>query len=718
MLLKIITALAIFLSALTASGQTWIGGTVTSAKGVPVDGANVFIAGSIEGASTDSAGRFRFSTAQTGTVTLGVSYIGYKDYQLTANVTAMAALSIVLSAQDKSLGEIVIRASSFSLGKTRTLEKMDALDVVMTGSSNGDIYGALQSLPGTQKVGEDGKLYIRGGENRETQTFIDGMHVLEPYTSTAQDMPSRGRFSPFLFDGINFSLGGYESEYGQALSAVLPMDTKDVAASSKLGVNVSPLSMGGGGSLAFPKSSLSANVTYTNLGLYNKVFPDAYTWQSPYQNLSAEAQYKAGFGATGIFKLYTGYDRTTFTRRFADTLNNIPTRDFNLNQDNYYVNATVRSQTKNNYHLFLGAALSYINNRYANADFQNDEYRESENELHIKARVDKSISRVYKISGGLEAYLNGYGNYYRDTLGRQVQHLYTNYNLYAAYIDNQFRIVHGLYGNVSGRLEYAGFNKAWNAAPRLSLNYIGDRFQVSAIYGKYYQTPDNTILVSAHSHLKQELATHYILGASYDFKGKLIKAELYYKDYSDLHLLQEDQYTSGGYGKSTGFDLYLSDETSFKNLKYNISYSYNDSKRLYDNFSILSTPLFATKHNARFSVKYLVSPLKTYIGVSNTYASGRPYINPNISPYVNSTDKYYYSLDVNLTFLLSKKVILYTSASNITGRTNTYGYTYAAAPDNKGIYRGAPVTASRNRFFYIGLFISLKNNSAYDVSSF
>lgn len=68
----------------------------------------------------------------------------------------------------------------------------------MTGSSNGDIMGALQSLPGTQKVGEDGKLYIRGGDSNELGTYIDGMHVFSPYTANAQDTPSRGRFSPFI----------------------------------------------------------------------------------------------------------------------------------------------------------------------------------------------------------------------------------------------------------------------------------------------------------------------------------------------------------------------------------------------------------------------------------------------------------------------------------------------------------------------------------------
>ena len=31
---------------------------------------------------------------------------------------------------------------------------------------------------------------------------------------------------------------------------------------------------------------------------------------------------------------------------------------------------------------------------------------------------------------------------------------------------------------------------------------------------------------------------------------------------------------------------------------------------------------------------------------------------------------------------------------------------------------GTPITASRDRFLYIGIFVSLKNNKAYDISNF
>jgi hypothetical protein len=94
-------------------------------------------------------------------------------------------------------------------------------------------------------------------------------------------MPVRGRFSPFLFKGINYSLGGYNSEYGQALSSVLPMETKDFVANNKFGISLSRFSIGAGGTNCWSKGSLSFNSDFMNMGAYNQVFPHKIDWINP-----------------------------------------------------------------------------------------------------------------------------------------------------------------------------------------------------------------------------------------------------------------------------------------------------------------------------------------------------------------------------------------------------------------------------------------------------
>ena len=215
------------------AAQTTISGVVTDGR-EPLASANVFIIGTIDGYLTDSLGRFSFTTSKTGEVTLKATFIGYEDYTLTVDVSQLSHLTIRMSERATSINEVVVTASTFSFGKSENFKTMDALDVVMAGNSCGDIVAALQTLPGTQMVGENGKLYVRGGESDECQTFINGMHVLVPYSTNTKNTAVRGRFSPFMFKGINFSLGGYSGEYGQALSAVLPMETTDAATSDLL----------------------------------------------------------------------------------------------------------------------------------------------------------------------------------------------------------------------------------------------------------------------------------------------------------------------------------------------------------------------------------------------------------------------------------------------------------------------------------------------------
>jgi hypothetical protein len=51
------------------------------------------------------------------------------------------------------------------------------IDIVTTASANGDITGALKTLPDAQQMGESEGLFCRGGTAADTKTFIDGTLV-------------------------------------------------------------------------------------------------------------------------------------------------------------------------------------------------------------------------------------------------------------------------------------------------------------------------------------------------------------------------------------------------------------------------------------------------------------------------------------------------------------------------------------------------------------
>ena len=199
---------AVLLLSLTVFSQNTISGKVIDEKGKPVSGANVFIEGTYDGASSVENGDFSFTTTTTGNQTLVVSFLIFETSKTQIDVAHFQNKTIKLRESVTSLDAVVITAGTLEAGDKARVSVLKPLDIVTTAGSAGNIIAALQTLPGTQTVGEDGRLFVRGGEANETQTFVDGIRVAQPYGATTNNLPTRGRFSPFLFSGISYSTGG------------------------------------------------------------------------------------------------------------------------------------------------------------------------------------------------------------------------------------------------------------------------------------------------------------------------------------------------------------------------------------------------------------------------------------------------------------------------------------------------------------------------------
>lgn len=683
---KLLTLLCAALAAtLSSYAQTRIDGVVSDEHG-PLAGVNVFVVGTIDGAVTDTLGHFAFTTARTGELTLRAVLLGYEEQTLVADADRLRGVQIRMQQKAASIDEVVVMASTYSMGRSSQIKTLDALDVVMAGNSCGDVIAALQTLPGTQKVGENGRLYVRGGDSEECQTFINGMHVLVPYSSNVEGSAQRGRFSPFLFKGMSFSLGGYGGEYGQALSSVLPMETTDVASSDKFGISASLLDWNIGGTKAFRRSSLSFNADYIDLGLHDALFPDRNDWTRPYRKLSGEAQFKHEWDNGSSVKSYVGYDWTSLGLRTGD-------RELSLTEHNAYANATLQTTIGRGCRFFAGVANSTVFSDIDDALVHGDHYHNFRNEVHLKAEIRKSFSAAFKLSGGIEDYIRDSRTQY-DGTGYTL-----DYNLLGGHLDAQLRIARTFFLTLSARAEKASYSPAWVLMPRVTLAFVpGKRFQSSIMIGRYSQSPEDDYLARGRGLLGQSTADHAILSLQYGTDRTLLRVEAYAKRYRGLPLLRGDVYTPDGYGYSRGVDLFLEDASLIRNLVFTAAYSFNDSRRCYLDYDAPRTPSYASRHNLRVTAKYGLG--KFILGLADTYASGREYP-AGCTPFYNS-------LDANITWLAHPKVIVYASLNNLLGRTNVY----RIDPD------GSPVAESRDRFFYIGIFVSLKNSKAYDIANF
>jgi len=689
-------------------------GKVLNEKSKPMVHANVFIKGTIEGATSDSLGHFSFTTRQKGEIILCVRMLGYAEYLIQVPDNKSTALVLKMRPDNIALDNVVVTAGNFRLKGNGKFGKMSAVDIVTTAGSTGDLYHSLRTLPGAQMVGESGKLFIRGGDSNESQTYIDEMHVLSPYTTTGDNVPVRGRYSPFMFEGINFSTGASSSEYAQGLSSILALNTKDVSPITKIGVNASSVGMSGGGTRAFEKGSVSVNLDYQNMKPYYSLFPGRLDWINPYQLFSGSSQIRFNPNQSTVFKTFIGYDKTTFVQQLT-SLDNQATRDFGMKDDNFYLNSTFQKMTESGYKIFTGAAFSYKNQHIENAVIPADTYHDKEWEVHLKAKATKRYTDFLRLNAGIEDFIRHDETTYSNSSAVHSDSI--NHSIGAFFATAVLNISPDLYAELSERMEYTSINNLWNSNPRLALSYNLKGVHFSAIVGKYTQLPENKYLLLDQNLLAGQ-CLQYVGGMYYEKKDKVYRIETYYKKYTDLALQEPATLNSEGYGYSKGVDVFFNDRALFKNFEYMLAYSFNLSKRKYQDYTELSTPQFASTHNATVSIKYNLQSLKSILGITNRFASGRPYHDPTKEGIMNSTTGFYNSVDMSLTYLASKRVIIYASATNLLGRQNVYNYNYTADANSPGGYRKVPVIDSSNRFFYIGIFITLSGKTAYDVSNF
>lgn len=706
---NLITLTTLFISLICFS-QTTISGKVTDTKGLPIPEANVYLEGTYDGATTNEDGLFSFTTEETGSQALVISYISFETFTKVADVSTMNNLVIKLKEDVNSLDAVVISAGSFSAGDNSKISVLKPLDVVTTASALGDFVGALQTLPGTTTAAEDGRLFVRGGEAEETQIFIDGIRVFTPYQPTTNNIPTRGRYSPFLFDGITFSTGGYSAEYGQALSSVLLLNTIDEPDQEKTDIGI--MSVGGtlGNTQKWEKSSLSVNASYINLAPYIAVFKDRNDWETPFQGGSGEAVFRRRFDS-GLLKLYTAFDSGKFELTQEDINFDEGVR-FKLNNKNLYFNGSYQGVLSDTWSIFGGLSYTYAKTKI---DVIDDNIDDTENSLHAKLKFKKRFSNRFKLNFGLEYFSTDFNEDYSNEFVPKTSYNFNN-NIAAFYSEADIFFSKKLALKAGLRSEYVEALKDLNISPRVSLAYkIAAKSQVSLAYGKFYQRPTNTILVFNES-LDNQLTSHYILNYQFNKEGRIFRAETYYKEYSNLvkydseFITPDTNFSSNGSGYAKGLDLFWRDSKSIKNVDYWLSYSYLDTKRDYKNYPVASQPNFANTHNVSVVGKLWLEKLKSQVGFSYAFASGRTYTNPNTAGFLNQKTKSYNSLSLNWAYLINQQKILYFSVNNAFGFKNVNGYQYANTPDVNGTFNRRALRPAADQFFFVGFFWTISDD--------
>lgn len=707
--LKLIIAILI-ISTSSVIAQTVIKGTVKDAKGVSIPGANIYIKDSFDGVNSLADGSFSFETGESGNQILIVSFIGFKNSEQAVVLNKKPlSVEVILVEEINKLDGVTITAGAFESSDVKKVTVLKPLDIVTTASAAGDIMGAINTLPGTATVGESGRLFVRGGEGYETKVFIDGLEVRNAFGATAPNVPTRGRFSPFLFKGVTFSTGGYSAEYGQALSSSLILNSNDLAEQTQGDISL----MSVGGDLAYTKrwdnTSVSAKVQYTDLRPYQNMVRQFFDWEQAPVGKVGELVFRQKVNKNGLLKVYTNIDVSNFKIRFPN-IDRDGIKDTISVDNNYaYVNANYKDIINAKWSIRGGLSSTYNREKVG---FNGDKVNELEKGLHGKLAFNWDASEKITVNMGSEFFHKRFDRSFDLTDGSSNSFGFDD-NTVASFIEADYFASNKLVLRTGLRYERSSLlNQDW-VSPRVAMSYkLNDYGQFSLAWGRFLQSPQNEYAL-VNRQLAPEQATHHILNYQYIRENRVFRVETYWKKYDDLIKFQSlndfnpMNFNNAGFGEAKGVDVFWRDGKTFKNTDYWVSYSFVDSERNYQDFNALATPSFLSKHNFSWVVKHMVQPIRTQFGATYNYGSSRPFHNPNKDGFQNDRTPEYHDLSLNAAILLKENIIIYMSSSNIFGRDNIFSYEYASQANTEGIFERQAVRQGAKRFIFIGLFITL-----------
>ncbi len=706
--------LIMFLAVITTDAQTMIKGRVADQDNKPLTGANIYIKGTYTGATSDTNGVYSLTVSVMDTCNLVVAYIGYETIEKKILLNQKNILmDFNLKESVSELDRVIITAGTFEAGDRKRSVLLSSLDIVTTANAEGDIYGALNMLPGAQTEGETGKIIVRGGESNEMKTFMDGMLISTPYTSRMPDIPARGRFSPFLFNGIMFSTGGYSAEYGQALSSVLELNTEALASETLTSVSLLNVGAGLGHTQRFENSSITLEADYNNLAPFFAMAAHNLDWEKVPESYSGQIRYRKKAGREGMIKSFLSFSNSTSRLNYPNYSTGLKDK-IGLSDVNLFQTTTYNSKLDEKWIMKTGLAFNFCTETY---DINNDQFKDMLRSFHSKLSFNHYADDNLTLKFGVESFHHQNQKRYHDSEHSADHSQDFSDFLLAAYTESDIRFHRKLAIRLGIRAEYSKYISRGNLAPRISLAYqISKSNQLSFAFGSFFQNAGNEFLLQTDS-LDFEHALHYILNFQYSQHNRLFRIEAYQKYYDDLIQYRGpdpegyQSFDNQGTGYARGIDIFWRDRKTFTSADYWISYSYTDSKRKYRDFPVSATPCFVSKHNLSVVFKYWFSKLNTQLSASYKFRSGRPYDDPNNANFMGDRTKSFNDISMAMSYLTSLFgyfTIVYVSCNNLFGFDNTFGYHFESEPDDTGIYQAHPIQSYAKRTFIIGIFISVK----------
>lgn len=227
---KVILIAFLFLS-LVASAQHlptgMIYGKVIDESGHPVEMATVVVVDLLVGQTTNSKGYYELSLLSDTTLVVNYSFVGYEPKQVKVQLRAgeKRKIDVVLVSTTTVLADAVI---SDRAADATSLTRLDAKQATLLPTLGGGVETLIKTLPGVVSNNELSSQYrVRGGNFDENLIYVNGIEIYRPFLVGSGQQEGLSFINSQLVNNIQFSAGGFASEYGDKMSSVLDVTYKN-----------------------------------------------------------------------------------------------------------------------------------------------------------------------------------------------------------------------------------------------------------------------------------------------------------------------------------------------------------------------------------------------------------------------------------------------------------------------------------------------------------
>ncbi len=578
--------LSSFVFSLNAQKGTIEGRVYDQINNDPLPFANVVIAGTTNGTTTDSDGNYRLEV-EPGLYNVEASFIGYKaktEYEVQVTLSKPRYLDFALSENTKSLNEVEVSAQQQFNRKAESPVSVNTLginEIQRNPGGNQDISKVIQALPGVASTPNfRNDIIIRGGAPNENKFFLDGIEIpaINHFATQGSSGGPVGLINVNFIREVDLYTSAFPVEKAQALSSVMDIQLKDGRKDRTGGifqVGASEVGLTLEGPLS-EKTTYIASVRRSYLQFLFSLLELSFL--PTYNDFQAKVKYKIddknqitllGLGAIDNFKLNLDANETELQQYQLQLL---PVNE----QWNYSVGAKYTRFGEKSYTNYIlsrfmlnNTAEKFVDNNQDALQLLDYASQEIENKLRIEHFIRGEEWRWTAGLGFEEA------KYNTQTLDRRVPTGFPDLTY-----DSELRLYkYAFFGQATRsfwqerlsltlglRADANTFNKRManplnQLSPKLAFSYnINSNWSWNNSISIYNQLPPYTTLGfrnTAGDLINEDLSyirsTHYVTGITHylPFNAK-VSLEGFYKDYANYPFLVRDSITLANLGSDFG----------------------------------------------------------------------------------------------------------------------------------------------------------------------